>query len=89
MKKTINYCKIFVILTLMIMGFSSGLAIAQKSTWIWYPGDYDIWLSNKMQNRRTERGTFYPPLWRLYSHYNLVDFFKKCSMKYLQKESTM
>jgi hypothetical protein len=29
-----------------------------------------------MQNRRTERGAFYPPFWRLYSHYNLLDFSK-------------
>ena len=27
-------------------------------TWIWYPGDYEIWLGNQMNNRRTERGVF-------------------------------
>lgn len=27
-------------------------------TWIWYPGDYEIWLGNQMNNRRTERGAF-------------------------------
>ncbi|QJD97300.1 alpha-rhamnosidase [Mucilaginibacter robiniae] len=47
-----------------------------KATWIWYPGDYEIWLSNKMQNRRTDRGSFLPPLWKLDSHYVLVDFHK-------------
>jgi alpha-L-rhamnosidase len=83
MKKTINYCKIFVILTLLIMGFSSGLAIAQKATWIWYPGDYDIWLSNRMQNRRTERGTFYPPFIK-----NVQSLPMK-RLKYLLKGSTM
>lgn len=30
-------------------------------TWIWYPGDYEIWLGNQMNNRRTERGAFFPP----------------------------
>ncbi len=47
-----------------------------KATWIWYPGDYEIWLSNKMQNRRTERGSFLPPFWKLDSHYVLIDFHK-------------
>jgi alpha-L-rhamnosidase len=47
-----------------------------KATWIWYPGDYEIWLSNKMQNRRTERGSFFPPFWKLDSHYVLIDFHK-------------
>ena len=30
-------------------------------TRIWYPGDYEIWLGNQMNNRRTERGAFFPP----------------------------
>lgn len=48
----------------------------QASTWIWYPGDFEVWLSNDMQNRRTERGTFFPPFWRMDSHYVLVEFNK-------------
>ena len=32
-------------------------------TWIWYPGDYEIWLGNRMNNRRTERVLF-PPFGR-------------------------
>lgn len=54
--------------------FFADIAQAQKATWIWYPGDYEVWLSNKMQNRRTERGAFLPPFWKLDSHYVLVDF---------------
>ncbi len=69
--------KIIVAFALLLMIIPAEEILAQKATWIWYPGDYDIWLSNKMQNRRTERGAFYPPFWRLYSHYNLVDFYKK------------
>ena len=37
-------------------------AAASAQTWIWYPGDYEIWLGNRMNNRRTERGAFFPPL---------------------------
>ena len=45
-----------------------------EATWIWYPGDYEIWLGNRMQNRRTERGTFFPPFWKMDSHYVMVEF---------------
>src|SRR5687767_10723796 len=47
-----------------------------QATWIWYPGDFEIWLANKMQNRRTERGSFFPPFWKLDGHYVLMDFHK-------------
>src|SRR5512138_545355 len=36
-----------------------------SQTWIWYPGDYEIWLANKMENRRTDRGTFFPVFWKV------------------------
>ena len=49
---------------------------AQKATWIWYPGDYEIWLSNQMQNRRTDRGSFFPVFWKVDAHYVLMDFHK-------------
>jgi hypothetical protein len=56
--------------------FSDALHAQQKATWIWYPGDFEIWLGNKMQNRRTERGAFFPPFWRMDNHYVLIDFHK-------------
>ncbi|NMA75423.1 MAG: alpha-rhamnosidase [Bacteroidales bacterium] len=49
---------------------------SQNATWIYYPGDYEIWLGNEMQNRRTERGAFFPPFWKMDSHYVLVEFSK-------------
>ena len=52
-----------------------------KATWIWYPGDYEIWLGNKMNNRRTERGAFFPPFWKMDSHYVTVEFSKKLDLK--------
>ena len=51
-------------------------ASAQKATWIWYPGDFEINLANKMQNRRTDRNTFFPPFWKMDAHYVLMDFHK-------------
>ena len=46
-------------------------------TWIWYPGDFEIWLGNEMNNRRTERGAFFPPFWKTDSHFSVVEFSKK------------
>ncbi|UOR03556.1 alpha-rhamnosidase [Hymenobacter aerilatus] len=63
----------FLLLLLTLPNFAQAQQAA-KATWIWYPGDYEIWLSNQMQNRRTERGSFFPPFWRLDSHYALIDF---------------
>ena len=45
-----------------------------KSTWIWYPGDFEIWLGNIFNNRRTERGAMFPPFWKQDSHYVTVEF---------------
>ena len=47
---------------------------SNQATWIWYPGNYEIWLGNKMNNRRTERGAFFPPFWKADSHYVTVEF---------------
>ncbi|UGU15748.1 alpha-rhamnosidase [Sinomicrobium kalidii] len=78
--------KTYILLILMILPIISQLPQAHARenhpgpTWIWYPGDYEIWLSNKMQARRTERGAFFPPLWRYYSPYALVTFNKEFSV---------
>ena len=49
---------------------------ASAQTWIWYPGDYEIWMGNRMNNQRTERGAFFPPFWKTDSHYVTVEFSK-------------
>ncbi len=54
--------------------------MCKKATWIWYPGDYEIWLGNKMNGRRTERGAFFPPFWKMDSHYVTVEFSKKLDL---------
>ena len=43
-------------------------------TWIWYPGDFEVWLGNIFNNRRTERGAMFPPFWKQDSHYPTVEF---------------
>lgn len=62
---------------MVALGLSASLA---AQTWIWYPGDYEIWLGNRMNNRRTERGAFFPPFWKTDSHYVVVEFSKKLDL---------
>ena len=45
-----------------------------KATWIWYPGDFEVWLGNRFNNRRTERGAMFPPFWKQDSHWPTVEF---------------
>ena len=47
-----------------------------QPTWIWYPGDFEIWLGNRFNNRRTERGAMMPPFWKQDSHWPTVVFTK-------------
>lgn len=68
------------IILLSILTFSLLPVFAQKASWIWYPGDFDIYMSNVMQNRRTERGSFFPVFWKMDSHYVLVDFHKEFTL---------
>lgn len=44
------------------------------ATWIWYPGDFEVWLGNQFNNRRTERGAMFPPFWKQNSHWPTVEF---------------
>ncbi|WDF69108.1 trehalase family glycosidase [Sphingobacterium oryzagri] len=69
------------ILTLGFVCTAIFLFAQQSGTWIWYPGDFEVWLSNDMQNRRTERGTFFPPFWKMDSHYVLVEFHKEFDLQ--------
>ena len=52
-----------------------------KPTWIWYPGDFEIWLGNIFNNRRTERGAMFPPFWKQDSHYVTVEFSKAFNLQ--------
>lgn len=47
-----------------------------QATWIWYPGDYEIWLQQKVSMMRQFRGYIVPPLWRLDTPYVSIRFRK-------------
>ena len=66
--------------TLFLLSLTAITLLSTAQTWIWYPGDYEIWLGNQMNNRRTERGAFFPHFWKMDSHYVLVEFSKKIDL---------
>lgn len=43
-----------------------------KAYWIWYPGDWELWLHEKISVEREMRGAIYPAYWRLDGHYSSV-----------------
>lgn len=49
---------------------------ATAQIWIWFPGDMDIWMGNRIINMRTEDGGFFPVFWRMDSHWQSVEFSK-------------
>ena len=70
---------VMIVLYLLFNGHSAKAQMpgrAGEASWIGYPGDFEVWLGNRMQNRRTERGAFFPPFWKLDNHYVLIDFHK-------------
>lgn len=47
---------------------------ATSATWIWYPGDFEVWLHRQVTLRREERATLHPPMWRLDTCFSCVTF---------------
>ncbi len=52
-----------------------------EAKWIWYPGDFEIWLGNRFNNLRTERGAISPTFWKQDSHYPMVEFSTKIKLE--------
>ncbi|MCH5312144.1 MAG: alpha-rhamnosidase [Prevotella sp.] len=57
------------------------MAKTHNATWIWYPGDYEVWLGNRFNNNRTERGAMFPPFWKQDSHWVTVEFSKAFTLE--------
>lgn len=62
------------VITAFIFPLCSMAQAQAPATWIWYPGDFEIWLSNEMQVKRNERDALFMPFWRFYSHQPQVNF---------------
>ena len=76
--------KIFLLIAVVAMT----MQVAAQS-WIWYPGDMDIWMGNKINNLRTERGSFYPAFWRADSHEQTVEYVKTVELNIVKKVQYM
>lgn len=57
------------------------MANKSTATWIWYPGDFEIWLGNRFNNLRSERGALSPTFWKQDSHYPMVEFSKEVTFQ--------
>jgi alpha-L-rhamnosidase len=75
-----NYTTSFQRLAMLSLFFLFSHVLSAQSRWIWYPGDFEIWLGNQVQTRRTERNAFVPPFWRVYGHNVQVNFGKQINL---------
>ena len=73
-----RYSIFFIIFLFLIL--SNGIHASQKAKWIYYPGDFDIWLCKELSLKRTERNQAYPTMWRLDPAYGIVVFKKNISL---------
>ncbi len=67
----------FLIFALLLFTLTNSVS---AQTWIWFPGDYENWLGNQMNNRRTERGVTVPVQWKLDGHEPLMIFTKQVDL---------
>ncbi|MGM9698291.1 MAG: amylo-alpha-1,6-glucosidase [Prevotella sp.] len=67
------------IISLIALLLTSGAAIGQ--TWIWFPGDMDLWTGNRINNLRTEGGGMWPAFWRADSHWQSVEYSKTVELE--------
>lgn len=68
---SIIFCLFFVISSLN----------ASDAKWIYYPGDFEIYLHKRLMLQRTERNQPYVPMWRVDSPYGTVVFSKMVDLK--------
>lgn len=52
-----------------------------NAQWIWYPGDYEIFLGGKTAFRRTRRNIIFPPSWRIDRPFMCANFYKDINLE--------
>ncbi len=52
-----------------------------KPTWIWYPGDMEVWLHKIVTSRREEKNKTILPGWKISAPYQEVEFSKTVKLK--------
>ena len=61
-------------------------AAAKDAHWLWYPGDFEIYVAQEVQETRLEWGGVTPVMWPQYHHYPVVRF---CKTVELAQDETM
>ncbi len=72
--------KVLLVLFLFTYSFSTWAQSQSHGTWIWYPGDYEIWLHRTVSLRRIQRTNIFPPFYRLDTHYGNIKFIKQVNL---------
>jgi len=64
----------------LLAGFFAACAVwtaaAKPAHWLWYPGDFEIFVAQEVQETRLEWGGVTPVMWPQYHHYPVVAFRK-------------
>lgn len=53
----------------------------KKPYWIWYPGDWEVWLHQEISMEREVRKVIFPPFWCIDHHYTSVIFTYEYSLE--------
>ena len=56
----------------------------KKSKWILYRGDFELYHSMLLHNRRTHQSVYYPPMWRVDAPSRNVLLYKKVELEQLE-----
>lgn len=56
------------------------VSASQNAKWIYYPGDFEIWVHKNSVLQRTERNQPYVPIWRVDSPYGTACFSKRINI---------
>ena len=59
-----------------VFGENNKISEANMAKWIWYPGDFELYHSMLVHNRREKRGMYYSPMWRVDSPHRNMRFYK-------------
>lgn len=56
-------------------------ATMKQSKWMWVPGDFELYHSMLVHNRRTEKGLYYSPLWRVDAPHRNLFLYKTADLE--------
>ncbi|MDR1891415.1 MAG: hypothetical protein LBQ48_00140 [Oscillospiraceae bacterium] len=52
-----------------------------QAKWIWYPGEFEFWLNQRVASARYQKGGLIPPFWRVDVCYSSITFLKTVELE--------